>query len=197
MHVLAAKVLQALLPTRESNRTRIVECIRTRILFLFAIIGRSPPNSVHQSVSVGHYLLHPNNREFNQGTAGSGQSTAQSTSSDPWPFDTHNVQPIHQCRDLRELFLLISDLPKDSTVTKTVSRCESEPWIFTKLFLQTAPLQFITETPLSGHAKRVAMSWNMLALCVWYNVLFIGTWFLLTVYVKHNDFVLQWVVHLP
>ncbi|CAJ1083833.1 Hypothetical predicted protein [Xyrichtys novacula] len=28
----------------------------------------SQPASVHQSVSVGHYLLHPNNREFNQGT---------------------------------------------------------------------------------------------------------------------------------
>lgn len=26
------------------------------------------PKSVHQSVSVGHYLLHPNNREFNLGT---------------------------------------------------------------------------------------------------------------------------------
>lgn len=66
MHILAAKVLQALLPTRESNHARIVKCIWT--LFLLAIIGRSPPNSVHQSVSVGHYLLHPNNREFNQGT---------------------------------------------------------------------------------------------------------------------------------
>lgn len=64
----AAYVLQALLLTRESNHTRIVKCIRPHILFLLAIIRRSQPNAVHQSVSVGHYLLHPNNREFNQGT---------------------------------------------------------------------------------------------------------------------------------
>lgn len=37
-------------------------------IFLCWPIIISQPTSVHQSVSVGHYLLHPNNREFNQGT---------------------------------------------------------------------------------------------------------------------------------
>lgn len=61
-------MLQALLLTRELDQTRIVKCIRPHILFLLSIAGRSQLTSVHQSVSVGHYLLHPNNREFNQGT---------------------------------------------------------------------------------------------------------------------------------
>lgn len=61
-------MLQALLLARESNQPQIVKCIRPHILFSLAIMRRSQPTSVHQSVSVGHYLLHPNNREFNQGT---------------------------------------------------------------------------------------------------------------------------------
>lgn len=64
-----------------------------------------------KSVSGGHYLPRPNNREFSQGTAAAtGQSQAPSTSSDPWPFDTHNVQTIHQRWDLRQP---IGDLSKD------------------------------------------------------------------------------------
>lgn len=54
--------------TRESNRARIVHCIRPHTLFLFAVLRSSQPSSVHQRVSVGHYLLHPNNREFTQRT---------------------------------------------------------------------------------------------------------------------------------
>ena len=61
----AASLLHALLLTRESNQFQIVKCIRPHILFSSR---HSQPTSVHQSVSVGHYLLHPNNREFNQGT---------------------------------------------------------------------------------------------------------------------------------
>jgi len=36
--------------------------------FHFAIRKRSQLSLEHQSVSVGHYLLHPNNREFSSGT---------------------------------------------------------------------------------------------------------------------------------
>lgn len=54
--------------TRESNRARIVHCIRPHTLFLLAVLRSSQPSSVHQRVSVGHYLLHPNNREFTQRT---------------------------------------------------------------------------------------------------------------------------------
>lgn len=54
--------------TRESNRARIVHCIRPHTLFLLAVLRSSQLSSVHQRVSVGHYLLHPNNREFTQRT---------------------------------------------------------------------------------------------------------------------------------
>ena len=40
----AARVLQALLLTRESNQTRIVKCIRPHILFSLAIMRRSAAN---------------------------------------------------------------------------------------------------------------------------------------------------------
>lgn len=61
------------------------------MLFPLAIIRESQPTWVHQSVSVGHYLLHPNNREFNQRT----RSLCPITGSEHffWPltFSTHTV----------------------------------------------------------------------------------------------------------
>lgn len=57
-------MLQALLLIRESTQDRymfpVTQIVRSNISRI--------SKSVHQCVSVGHYLLHPNNREFNQGT---------------------------------------------------------------------------------------------------------------------------------
>lgn len=49
------------------NQIRIVTCMYQAEQIVRTNISRFP-KSVHQSVSVGHYLLHPNNREFNLGT---------------------------------------------------------------------------------------------------------------------------------
>ena len=133
-----------------------------------AILRRSQPTSVHQSVSVGHYLLHPNNREFNQGTPPALANHRPGALLLTPDLSTHTMfRPYISTETSASLFFFsFHILPRDSTETKTVFKCESEPWISPKLFLETALLQSITETPLSGRAQRADMSTDMLVLCM-------------------------------
>lgn len=126
------------------KQIRIVSCFQTHKLFLKFL------KSVHQSVSVGHYLLHPNNRVQPGDTAGSGQSLAQSTSLDPRPFDMHNVKSIHQCSDLHELFLPGLVLLKGVNGNKNGVRCESDPRLYLKSFLDTTLQLIICHVSIDG-----------------------------------------------
>lgn len=97
--------------------------------FYFVIIRKSEPSLDLQSVSVGHYLPHPNNERVQQrDTDSPGQSEPRSTSPDPWPFDTHSVQTIHQPETSVTPFSHpVWGLPRNRVETITVFKCETEP----------------------------------------------------------------------
>lgn len=133
---------------------------------------RSRPTLEHQSVSVGHYLLHPNKREFSQGT---------------WPalanhwlaallltpdLSTHTkFRPYISGETSINFFFPFKNLPRDSVETITVFKCETEPWIFPKWFRETALVQITTKAALVWALKwgqtRAEACWDC-ALCALY-----------------------------
>lgn len=116
---------------------------------------------VHQSVSVGQYLLHPNNGVQPEDMHESDQSPSHSTSADPWPFDTHYVKAIYQCQGHRQMFPFSSGLKcRDKAETKSVFLVRIW-WIYPNWFCETASVWSITAADVSGVRQRRDMSSNM------------------------------------
>lgn len=152
------------------RRTRDAKSVRPRILLCLVFVRRILPTLDHQSVNVGHYLPHPNNERVQlRDTDRSGQSEPRRTSSDPWPFDTHSVQTIHQLWDLRQpLSHLVWGLPRNRVETITVFKCETEPTMIRWAYHRGAAGRRRREQEHAGSSALCCSYhfWHMLALLI-------------------------------